>query len=456
MKKVINKSLPKKLGVCYLGEDELYYSLNGYAFNEIDRRTLVVISKRNIPKEFYCEIIDNDIYIKYPIITLTEEEIIFDSETIGHYVFNDQYRELDIVEENIREVFATPNKTVLSETRNNIIENVVNSHELYLFLTEKFAKEPYYEKCLRKELLTQNPIKYFNIYLHKVNKGIELLLYNDMKNEVKYLFNNNIVCDEYGYELNAKTLKLSRLIGDISKGKGSLILTTSKLLAKFNFNEIESLIKIANYFKFSTLAYWESVTDLDVRLNDYSEYLLRSLLLTENIKSKNIFWSGAIEHTIIDFTRKLRDYLGLRRDDDELYPENLEEAHDYLVDETKRYEDKLRTKDKNESFAIMVEKYKDYCFEKDEYKFIIPETPSDLIQEGRKMHHCVGGYVDYVCSGRSKIVFLRKKEKPYMTIECVGNNIIQCKKFGNDTPNEEDAALIELWATKNRLEVKNY
>lgn len=51
-------------------------------------------------------------------------------------------------------------------------------------------------------------------------------------------------------------------------------------------------------------------------------------------------------------------------------------------------------------------------FEYGDYIVVRPTTGDELIQEGRDMHHCVGGYVDRIISGECYIVFIRKKDTP--------------------------------------------
>lgn len=50
----------------------------------------------------------------------------------------------------------------------------------------------------------------------------------------------------------------------------------------------------------------------------------------------------------------------------------------------------------------------------------IPTCGEDLVEEGQKMHHCVGGYVNSIVDGKTYICFIRHKDnpdKPYITCE---------------------------------------
>lgn len=55
-----------------------------------------------------------------------------------------------------------------------------------------------------------------------------------------------------------------------------------------------------------------------------------------------------------------------------------------------------------------------------DYTVVIPSSPSDIINEGRNMHHCVGNYVQRVVDNTDYIVFVRHKDTPencYITCE---------------------------------------
>ena len=55
-----------------------------------------------------------------------------------------------------------------------------------------------------------------------------------------------------------------------------------------------------------------------------------------------------------------------------------------------------------------------------DYTVVIPQTPTDIIDEGRNMHHCVGNYTQNVIDNRTYIIFVRHKDTPdkcYITAE---------------------------------------
>lgn len=79
-----------------------------------------------------------------------------------------------------------------------------------------------------------------------------------------------------------------------------------------------------------------------------------------------------------------------------------------------------------------------------DYQITLPRTYGDLVEEGEKMNHCVGGYVDGVYNGARVVMFLRQKSRPnksFGTVEVLWTDkddiktyyIAQCK--GNSNSN---------------------
>ena len=83
-------------------------------------------------------------------------------------------------------------------------------------------------------------------------------------------------------------------------------------------------------------------------------------------------------------------------------------------------------KEKEEKMKKLDEKRKK-VFEAEDDEFIIrlPLKLSEIVEEGNKLSHCVGGYTDRHATGSTTILFLRKKSdanKPFYTIECHGTD----------------------------------
>lgn len=101
---------------------------------------------------------------------------------------------------------------------------------------------------------------------------------------------------------------------------------------------------------------------------------------------------------------------------------------------------------------------KAWDFTYDEFTILIPNKPNDLIQEGLKMHHCVGSYADEVVNNKTYICFVRridKPEEPYITCQVTTDGLIRQYHlaYNQEITREEDRAfrrayqqyLISVW-----------
>lgn len=69
-----------------------------------------------------------------------------------------------------------------------------------------------------------------------------------------------------------------------------------------------------------------------------------------------------------------------------------------------------------------------FLFQNDLCQIVLPTSGTDLIQEGKALHHCVGSYVNKVVNGDCAIVFVRKRDNPtvpYITCEILPNGSIR-------------------------------
>lgn len=85
----------------------------------------------------------------------------------------------------------------------------------------------------------------------------------------------------------------------------------------------------------------------------------------------------------------------------------------------------------------------------DKYAFIFPKDESEIVKEGKILHHCVGSYAKkHFVYGTSIIVFVRDKahrETPLYTLELKNNRIIQLKGERNKSADEEAKKEAELF-----------
>ncbi len=70
------------------------------------------------------------------------------------------------------------------------------------------------------------------------------------------------------------------------------------------------------------------------------------------------------------------------------------------------------------------------------YSILMPKNAYEIVDEGRKLDHCVGraGYIELMAANMSTILFLRDNEKlsaPLITIEENDGSIKQCYGYGD-------------------------
>jgi len=120
--------------------------------------------------------------------------------------------------------------------------------------------------------------------------------------------------------------------------------------------------------------------------------------------------------TNITFRWKVKE-----KDLDKAY-ESVYAIYRTFIDEEKYYSALLKFRE----YGADWEKYN---YHNGEFMVTYPKGPTDLIEEGAKLKHCVGNYIDIVSNGGTTILFIRKVNEPsksFFTLEIRGNSIRQC------------------------------
>lgn len=100
-----------------------------------------------------------------------------------------------------------------------------------------------------------------------------------------------------------------------------------------------------------------------------------------------------------------------------------------------------------------------YLFWTDDFLIRAPINADEIVDDGKALKHCVGGYADRHLRGATTILFLRRRDKPHTslaTIEMNGNSIMQVHGYRNelescaDNPDRESArklyaAVLDPW-----------
>lgn len=131
-----------------------------------------------------------------------------------------------------------------------------------------------------------------------------------------------------------------------------------------------------------------------------------------------------------------------------LFPKELVTAHDEAVKIRKLKAMEIEQKKAAERFDKLM---KVYGMEKDGYLIRAPHDCAEIIDEGKALEHCVGGYAARHAAGVTTILFMRSAawpDKPLYTIEMHGKELIQVHGFRNRTaPKDIPAAndFFESW-----------
>ena len=139
---------------------------------------------------------------------------------------------------------------------------------------------------------------------------------------------------------------------------------------------------------------------------------------------------GNIDLYYVDYRRmltRIREGTGETGDltAEERFPPDLVQAHNRLVELTTamdREEKRIGTATQRKTFAEMKKQLSALEWQKDGLCILIPSAPGDLYEEGKTLHHCVGGYANEHCSGRM-IFFVRHARRPERSWYTLNENI---------------------------------
>lgn len=174
--------------------------------------------------------------------------------------------------------------------------------------------------------------------------------------------------------------------------------------------------------------------------------------------------SRAVEH-IRSIAQIYADYISMREslgyDLSNLiiqYPRNLLEEHDKMVVESNAKEAECRIRMVNNKYKAIEERFEELCekyqYEDEAFAIRPAKNAGEIVEEGRTLHHCVGGdgYLGNHARGISIILLLRlsaEKRVPFVTVEMKNLTIVQWYGAYNKKPIKNE---IEKWL-KNYLKI---
>ncbi|MCY9733133.1 PcfJ domain-containing protein [Paenibacillus alvei] len=236
-------------------------------------------------------------------------------------------------------------------------------------------------------------------------------------------------------------------------------------LSKTEIKELRALnIKVTplhlhsyNFYKKRGLPMsFEKAYELRELTHSDSWKILKQLELPFELSVKYIYKQfsrpGASKHyyDVSSVLRDWRDYLGdckkLGMDTGSnavLYPNNLHTAHQKTIKKVKYAEDQALN-------LRVIDRYKklnsQYRFESNGLIIRPAANSAELVQEGKQLSHCVGGYAKNYADGKCDLLFIRRVSepgKPFYTVEVRGGKVVQCRGFKNAAMTAEVKAFVE-------------
>lgn len=137
------------------------------------------------------------------------------------------------------------------------------------------------------------------------------------------------------------------------------------------------------------------------------------------------------------------------------YPSDIVQAHDNVYEQIEF----KANEELNERIQKRLEELNQYIFENDTMILLPFESTDEIIEEGKQLKHCVGGYSKDYAEGKRDIFKIRKKddlETPYYTLEISNGRVNQYYGYNNNQrhkKSEEVIAFVESFE-KEILNIK--
>ena len=261
-------------------------------------------------------------------------------------------------------------------------------------------------------------------------------------NQLEYVFRNRVIL-EYCFNIKAKAMYQLILEGSQNI---DLRVVTLKWLKKYKH-------KIKN----SNVTFSE--IDLINRINERGKYVpgIESIIQSRHVKRipKDVgivkWQNWAIKNKIsmdyyIDYLNMIEELKITDRSFGTLIPDDLTKSHNLAVDLINEFKDKAS----KELMEKANKKNRKLEYSNGFYSIIIPETEHDIVDEGKKMRHCVGSahYLRAHKRGKTTILFIRHAsnlKKSLYTLEYRDGRIIQCQGYLSATAPSEIWEFLDVW-----------
>lgn len=195
---------------------------------------------------------------------------------------------------------------------------------------------------------------------------------------------------------------------------------------------LQSAIQFQKYRASFTSAGMRAVAQLQQLYGDGDFEKLERYLIKQGMRPNEV-------GILLDSRDSARTLAGNRPlTDEELWPRNLQAAHDRLTRARVVQIDPKKAQSYQNGFDAVLDKYWDLQWSDGELSVIIPRSYADLVQEGAVLRHCVGGYSEDHISGSHMIFFVRHYRRPERSYYTLDINMIdrpyrqQLHGYGNE------------------------
>lgn len=324
--------------------------------------------------------------------------------------------------------------------------------------------------------------------------GVKIVELEDILNEL----NKGKIMERGNYYRNMTNQKIYKAPNEIEKDLLNVIrnyntpLTISQInnfcAHSYSFKQHQMLQQLIDYEK------QDEYSDLFlVRKNSYSRrFEYESMISTdehqwdrnrllETLESYNIDIDRFIyylrqlkdfEHTDIewicdnynDFLRAEYTLRGRKYSKMEKYPSNLVQTHHNrtsVIKDIERERQRLKNEEQRQRDIQIYQSYQHLSYKprNSKYCIVVPENADDIVDEGVKMNHCVGGYIGRISKEETFIVFMRIQEYddiPFITVEI--RDGILCTALGknNRRLDTEEKEFLQEFAKKRNLKYNAY
>ena len=199
------------------------------------------------------------------------------------------------------------------------------------------------------------------------------------------------------------------------------ILKVYKTLNKYAVSGMKSAYELADRFSY----YDRFSTIIPLLKIGYSPTHILNYLKKQNKICNITGYKYGIATEYVDYISMAQELGYDLRQEVVAFPKNVIKAHD----KASKLCSAIKYAEKEKKAKNILKKYiKKYEYSNDEYSIIVPQTVYEIVEEGQRQKHCVGGYADRHFDGKLCICFLRKNSdinSCFFTIEMRENNLIQ-------------------------------